>query len=143
MTLNSRVINPLMKKRIRTNWPELYLIAATLYYWFLTSSLFNPIAIGLLSVLLFYMLTKNITLGLILSTVYILLNLYLVLALISELSEFQSLDSNFMKLIIIGPIFLGLNLLAGYFMLRSIIRRMHSVPEMPKSHIRNKTRQEN
>ena len=103
--------------------PELYLIAATIYYWTLTSNLFNPIAIGLLAILIYQITTRKLKLGLIIASVFILLNLYLVLALISELSQFSELNQNATNLLIFGTLFLGLNLCAGTFMFRKYIKQ--------------------
>ncbi|WP_178983972.1 hypothetical protein [Winogradskyella helgolandensis] len=96
--------------------PELFLIVSVLYYWFLTPNLFNPIAIGLLAVLSYQIIKKNTTLGLVLSTVFIVLTLFMVLALISELSEFDNLNHNWKNLVIFGSLYLGLNLILAGFM---------------------------
>jgi hypothetical protein len=94
--------------------PELFLIVSVLYYWTLTSNLFNPFAIVLLGVIIYQIRSNNSSLGLIISGVFIVLNLFMVLALISELSEFSVVDQNYKNLIIFGSLYLGLNLiLAG------------------------------
>lgn len=102
--------------------PELYLIAATLYYWFLTSNLLNPVAIVLLLVLGYQVISKNITSGVIIASMFVLLNLYMVLALMSELSEFDTVNDNYMQLLLFGSLFLGLNLIAGGFMFWKYIK---------------------
>ncbi len=94
--------------------PELFLIASVIYYWILTSNLLNPFAIGLLAILIYQIVSKKATLGLIISAIVILLTLFMVLALISELSEFEIVNQNYKNLIIFGSLYLGLNLiLAG------------------------------
>jgi hypothetical protein len=96
--------------------PEFYLILATLYYWILTANLFNPIAILLLLVLLFQLIYKKFASGIIIASIFILINLYMVFALLSELSEFTEPSENYNKLLIFGSLFLGLNLIFGVFM---------------------------
>lgn len=103
--------------------PEIYLLGATLYYWFLTSNVFNPIAIILLLILTYQLVYKKLTTGVIIAFVFIVLNLYMVLALISELSEFSEPTSNYNQLLIFGTLFLGINLIAGAFMLWKFIKR--------------------
>jgi len=98
--------------------PEVYLIAATIYYWTLTSNLFNPIAIILLLVLIGQVIFQNEIAGIIISSIFIVLNLYLVLALLSELSEFLELNLAFIKMLLIGSLFIGFNLIAGGFMMK-------------------------
>jgi len=115
-----------MKRRdLILSSPELYLIGATVYYWILTSNLFNPIAIALLVILVLQLIYKKGTTGLIIASLFIALNLYMVLALISELAEFSEPNQNATKLLIFGTLFLGLNIFAGVFMFRKyLIRKM-------------------
>ncbi|MDH7448183.1 hypothetical protein [Aquimarina sp. 2201CG14-23] len=103
--------------------PEIYLICATLYYWFLTSNLFNPIAIILLTILVYQTIYKKLTIGLIIASLFIVLNLYMVLALISELSEFPESNENFMKLLIFGTLFLGINLIVAVYMFWKYVKK--------------------
>ncbi|GEM_PF-317850 len=105
------------KKAILSLVPEIYLICATVYYWILTGTALNPFAIGLLLVLVFQLLSKKRIPGLIISSIFILLNLYMVLALLSELSEFEEPTGNYWKLLVVGALFLGLNLVMGGAML--------------------------
>jgi len=97
--------------------PEIYLTFATIYYWILTPNLFNPIAVVLLAILTYQIIYKNSTIGLVISSLFLVLNLYLVLALISELHEFTEVNDGFIKLILIGSIFLGLNIIVSIIML--------------------------
>jgi|26BtaG_2_1085354.scaffolds.fasta_scaffold08032_2 hypothetical protein len=97
--------------------PEIYLIFATIYYWILSPNLFNPIAVVLLAILTYQIIYKNSSIGLVISSLFLVLNLYLVLALISELHEFTEVNDGFIKLILIGSIFLGLNIIVSIIML--------------------------
>ncbi len=99
-------------------FPELYLIAAILYYWSLTANLFNPIAIILVLIFGYQFTVQKSLLGIIISSIFICLNLYLILALISELSEFPEADDAFYKMLIIGGLFIGCNIVVGAFMMK-------------------------
>ncbi|MEO1032738.1 MAG: hypothetical protein AAFX55_15105 [Bacteroidota bacterium] len=103
-------------KNLKSLIPELFLMASVIYYWILTSNLFNPFAIGLLGILIYQVICKRATLGLIISVIFIALTLFMVLALISELSEFGVVNQNFKNLIIFGALYLGLNLILGGIM---------------------------
>ena len=103
--------------------PELYLLGATIYYWILTSNLLNPIAIILLCALTYQMTAQKLTTGLIIASLFIVLNAYLVLALISELSEFSEPNKDWANVLIFGTLFLGFNLLMGTFMFWKYIKR--------------------
>jgi hypothetical protein len=102
--------------------PELYLLAASVYYWTLTSNAINPIALVLIAFLLYQLISKNTTTGLLISVVFIALNLFLVLALLSELSEFTAPDQGWKQLLIMGTLFIGLNLLMGCSMFWKYIK---------------------
>ena len=102
--------------KLKPLFPELFLIASVFYYWTLTSNLFNPYAIGLLAILIFQIVSKKSTFGLIISTIVILLTLFMSLALISELSEFDAATENFNNLLLFGILYLGLTLLMAGLM---------------------------
>tara|TARA_R100001369_G_scaffold31497_1_gene55892 strand:- start:108 stop:458 length:351 start_codon:yes stop_codon:yes gene_type:complete len=103
-------------KKLKNFIPELFLISSIIYYWVLSSNLLNPIAIGLLAILIYQIISKKPTLGLIISAVVITLNLFMVLALISELSEFDVVNQNYKNLIIFGSLYLGLNVFLASLM---------------------------
>ena len=109
-------------KSIKSLLPELYLIIGTLYYWSLTANLFNWFAIGILALLVTLLLTKNKVLGIVLGGLFILVNLFLVLALLSEFSEFETFNSAAQQLIFVGSLFLGLNLLFSFLLVLKNIK---------------------
>lgn len=102
---------------IKKNSSEIYLLLAVLYYWFLTSHLINPIAIVLFLILLILIKTQHKILGLISASLLIIINLYMVLALVSELSEFTIRNKDFYSMLLIGGLFLGLNIIMASIML--------------------------
>jgi hypothetical protein len=104
-------------KALKQYIPEIYFVIAILYYWSLTAAAVNWIAIIGLIVILFLIVTKNKITGIITSSLIIAANLFLFLALFSELSEFTSFNSDAKKLLFIGALFLGLNLLVSVLML--------------------------
>lgn len=103
-------------KSLKSHIPELFLIASVIYYWVLTSNLLNPYAIGLLAILIYQLIIKKSTLGIIISGIVICLTLFMVLALVSELSEFDAATENFKNLLIFGSLYLGLTLIMAVFM---------------------------
>ena len=102
--------------KLKSFIPELFLIASLCYYWILTSNLFNPFAIGLLAILVYQIISKKATLGLVISAMVICFVLFMILALISELSEFDAATENFNKLLIFGSLYLGLTLIMAGLM---------------------------
>ena len=82
--------------------PEYLLILAVLFYWVSASKVINPIAIGLLAILVIQIYTKNKVIGLIIPTVLILICCYMLLALFSEFNEFPTFNSEAKTLLFIG-----------------------------------------
>jgi VIT1/CCC1 family predicted Fe2+/Mn2+ transporter len=102
--------------KLKSFFSEFFLIASVIYYWVLTSNLLNPFAIGLLAILIYQVISKKSTLGLIISSIVICLTLFMVLALISELSEFEVVNQNYKNLILFGSLYLGFTLIMAGLM---------------------------
>lgn len=97
--------------------PEVYFTLSVLYYWILTGTLLNPFAIALLLGIAILLIFRNKALGLLLSILSILVNLFLFAALMSEYREFHEPTPASRDLILYGSIYLGLNLLMSVVML--------------------------
>ncbi|PVW13503.1 hypothetical protein DDV96_12650 [Marixanthomonas spongiae] len=91
--------------------PELYLVLATLLYWVSTATLLNPVAFVLLILLTSQLVFNKKGLGLFLGSVLVLLNLYLFLALFSDIVASPSFTISVQKFLLVGGIFLVLNLI--------------------------------
>ena len=109
--------------------PELYLILAVIYYWILTSSVLNPVALVLLLVWAYQIYTKKQILGIIIASIFIFSNGYMVLALLSELSEFSEFNNQAQQLTIVGFLYLGFNIIVGSIMLIQYINKTHTEKE--------------
>lgn len=97
--------------------PESYFALSVLYYWMMTGTLINPFAIALLVGIAILLIFRNKALGLLLSILSILINLFLFAALMSEYREFHEPTPASRDLILYGSIYLGLNLLMSLVML--------------------------
>ena len=93
-------------KRHLLDLPEYLLIASVLFYWISVGRVLNPIAIGLLLVLLLQIIFRPRWLGLLIPVMMAVASLYLILALFSELSEFPSFNTEAQKLLFVGLGFL-------------------------------------
>lgn len=109
-------------KHALTRTPELYLVITCIYYWTLTASALNPIAIILIIALILQVLFKNKISGIVISVFFIILNLFMVLAFLSEFYEFPSLNADAKRLAIFGSLYLGLNLIIATIMLIKYLR---------------------
>src|SRR5690349_12483651 len=89
--------------------PELYLLASALFYWISTSIFLNPLAIVLVMVLSTLFIWKNTTLGVIVSLLFLLLSLYMILALMSEIAKFSTFTRNAKLMLGVAGTWLGLN----------------------------------
>jgi hypothetical protein len=96
---------------------EIYMLMSVVYYWVMTGTILNPIAASLLLILVTLIVLKNRVLGLVISVVFLLLNLYMVLALISEFNEFETFNERAKELILFGSLYLGTNITISIVML--------------------------
>ncbi len=104
-------------KHLKSNLPETYLIAATLFYYISAAVIVNWFAVVLILLLVTLLITKNKILGVSIASLWILVNLFMVLALISEVSEFPEFNSDALQLLGVGSLFLGLNLIFSVMLL--------------------------
>jgi hypothetical protein len=96
-------------KNLRDWIHEIYIFVSVVFYWIMTSAVLNPVAISLLVVLTIFVCLKSRTMGIIISIVFILLNLYMVLALLSELNTFTAFNKKAVQLLLFGATYLGMN----------------------------------
>lgn len=111
--------------------PEYYFILSAIYYWIMTSTLINPFALLLLAALAALLIFKNKGLGVLLSILFILINLYMFLALLSEYRKFHEPTQAAHDLILYGSIYLGLNLLMS-----TVLLMKYALMDSPKRPVR-------
>ncbi len=104
-------------KHILTWMPEVYFILSIIYYWVLTGTIINQVAISFLALLILQITIRNKISGIIIATTFILLNIYMFFTLLSEFYEFPIINTYAKRLLIIGSIYLGLNLVMAVLMI--------------------------
>lgn len=105
-------------KIVWSKWiPEIYLIASVIFYW-VSSTLFNPIAFLLLTILAVLFIWKNKILGITIAILLLALSLYMVLALVSELNDFPEFNKDALIMLSVGATWLGLNILLSIMMIK-------------------------
>lgn len=109
--------------------PELLLMAMTIYYWTLAALAINWLAIAILAILLYLIMTQNRVLGIVLPTLLIIINLYLILALLSEFHEFSEFNNDTKKLVLGGSLFIGFNIFISSTMLLKYARKTSKIIE--------------
>lgn len=92
-------------KSFLVKYPESILICSVLFYW-LSTTPFNPFAIGLLVALLLLLKLKSKKIGIAIGLLFLLASCYMTLALLSELSEFNTFTHDAWQLFIIGTFWL-------------------------------------
>jgi hypothetical protein len=95
-----------------------YIILSITYYWVETSNALNPIAICLFLIFGLHLFVAKSTFKLIFTSIFIALNLYMFLALFFEFGEFNSINKQAMILLGVGSIYLSINILCGFIILR-------------------------
>lgn len=97
--------------------PEYLLIAAVIFYWHSSGNVGNPIAIGLLAILIFQIIFNSRIVGLIIPGIMILTCLYMLLALLSEFNEFPTFDAEAKKLLFVGLLFFVSTIMVSIIMI--------------------------
>lgn len=98
-------------------FPEVLLTLVVFYYWSLTASLVNPVAIFLLIPLAILFLWNNKTLGVITGTIFLAATLYLSLALFSDIINMEIFYPEGLKLLVAGVLFLVVSGFGSIWML--------------------------
>lgn len=109
-------------KRILEVAPEYVLLTSVLFYW-ISSSLSNPIAIVLLVVIVLQLIFKNKMAGFFIGMSLLMFTVYMFMALFSELNEFPEFDSSATRLLVIGTLYLSVTLTASIMLIVKSLKR--------------------
>lgn len=97
----------LIAKSVSKWYPEIFLIISVIIYWALSTTLVNPIAITLLASLVAQLRFKNKIFGIGLSIVFMLLCLYMMLAIFSDLVNLETFYPRGWLMIAFGVSYFG------------------------------------
>lgn len=109
-------------KRILEVAPEYVLLTSVLFYW-ISSSLSNPIAIVLLVVIVLQLIFKNKMAGFFIGMSLLMFTVYMFMALFSELNELPEFDSSATRLLVIGTLYLSVTLTASIMLIVKSLKR--------------------
>ncbi len=104
-------------KRLLINFPEYYLIILSLLAGYTPPFTFNPVFIVFASILLLLIISGNKILGVIIAATFILINLYVSGALLSEFYEFKELNHEAIQLLSGGLLIGCLNMMSSAIMI--------------------------
>tara|TARA_B100000795_G_scaffold138072_1_gene103143 strand:+ start:13425 stop:13802 length:378 start_codon:yes stop_codon:yes gene_type:complete len=108
----------LIAKSISKWYPEIFLIFSVLIYWVLSATLVNPAAISLLALLVSQLRFKNKTFGIILSLVFMLLCVYMVLAVFSDIIDLDVFYPRGLLMMAFGVLYFGTTAYFAFTLLR-------------------------
>ncbi len=109
--------------------PEYLLIIGVIIYWISAGMGINPIAIVLFAILVLQVIIKSRFIGLIVSSLLIVSCLYLLLALISEVSEFPTFNAAAKKMLFVGlSLFIPTIIVAGIMFYRDTLSDIFKKP---------------
>ncbi len=96
------------------NFPEYLLMLSVLFYWVSSAVIVNPIAIALVLCLILQLLFQNKVVGISIGAIFICSSLFMLLALMSEFSEFPVFNAEAQKLLFVGlTYFISTIIIAG------------------------------
>jgi hypothetical protein len=103
-------------KKITKILPEMFLLVGVILYWISASITINPIAIILLLLIGLSLYLKNKVLNIITSGLFVLLSLWMILALFSEFREFDTGDVEGIKMLVFGFLIFIPTLISAVFL---------------------------
>jgi hypothetical protein len=108
-------------KQILLRSPEYYILLVVLFSGYTFPFNFNPIAIGLSAILIMHIIIKSRMAGLFIATLFLLVNIYMPFALLSEFRQFTLFNAGSLQLFI-GFVIIGLNLFFSLLMIYKNIK---------------------
>ncbi|MBW8324828.1 MAG: hypothetical protein K0M50_08705 [Prolixibacteraceae bacterium] len=90
--------------------PESYLIVLVLLSGFNPPFSVHPLVLIIAGIVALQLIFRNAITGIMLANSFILINLYMILAMLSELSEFPTFNSAAAKLLVVGSLIILTNL---------------------------------
>ncbi len=96
--------------------PEIYFLISVLFYWFSASVLLNPVAIILMAVFILQLIFQNKIIGTTIAVFLLPINLFMILAVVSEFKEFPVINTEAKTLLFVGMLYFGLNILMSVIM---------------------------
>ena len=97
-----------------------YILLSLFFYWFETSFGLNPVALTFFVVFGLHLFVAKGAFKFIFPSIFAALNLYMFLALFSELSEFTTFNMEAFTMLSVGTLYLGLNIAGAVIMMLNI-----------------------
>lgn len=117
-------------KSILLKTPELYLIFLVIFSSSSDKLQLNPIAIGLVVILFLQIVFKNKVSGLVIASLFIILNLYMLAAVSSEFNEFTIINAEAQQLRAVGLLLFILNSTMAGCMMYKYLRKEEGAYEL-------------
>lgn len=105
-----------MAKTLMKNLPEFYLVVLSSLAGYKPPFTFSPLGLVLVAIVIFQLCSRQRVLGLIISGLFLALNVYFVFALISELNEFARFSGEALQLLAGGTLLCIVNFFFGGWM---------------------------
>ena len=96
--------------------PEIYFLISVLFYWFSAAVFLNPVAITLMVIFILQLIFQNKSSGIIIALFLLPINLYMILAIVSEFNKFPVVNAEAKTLLCVGLLYFGLNIAMGIVM---------------------------
>ena len=92
--INSKIRIMKIIKQAFINFPELYLVALAILVGYTPPFTFNPFLIGIAAIVILQIIFRNKISGIILGIAFMLANIYMLLALMSESSKYVQFNDS-------------------------------------------------
>jgi hypothetical protein len=112
-------------KQILIQLPEYYLVALTILAALTLPLSLNPLVVGLAVVLTLQIIFKSKTVGFIIASLFLIANLFMLIALTTGLNEFPKFNANAKELLFGGLLLLGFNVFISALMFAKYSHKTH------------------
>ena len=113
-------------KKLLNAYPEYYLIILILLTGYKQSFSINTFTAALAMVIILQIIFRSSITGILIAFIFILINLYMLLALISEFREMPAFNFSAQQLLFVGLSLILFNLFTSGVMIRKYIMRLYS-----------------
>ena len=103
--------------------PESYLIVLVILAGFNPPFSIHPLVLILAAIVILQLIFRNAITGIMLASLFAMTNLYMILAMLSELSEFPTFNSAAAKLLTVGSLIILTNLFIAGLMFFNYLKR--------------------
>lgn len=109
--------------KLAASLPETYIILVVLFTGYSAPFSIHPLALIIAAIVSLQLIFRNAISGIMLANLFIIMNVYMIMALLSEFHEFSTFNLAAAKLLVTGSLIILTNLFIGGYMFFNYYKR--------------------